>query len=221
MAAADHIQVPRQHGLFMHHGIDLGDGTIAHYLEGKQIIRSTLDEFSCGEMVRIIQHDKASSKRVTISRAISRIGEESYNLLFNNCEHFAYWCKTGVHRCKQMESLLKKSSDGAMYISHVFPKTFLSGLNLLIQKGLANKNTKEIAKAKLNQIAACRMQLLTKLEFTLEQIDQWIQKDKDTEGEKPESSPARNLIMKGQSLANQLTALEDLEDQISTLLNKP
>ena len=38
MAAADHLQVPRQHGLFLHHGIDLGDGTIAHYLEGKEIL---------------------------------------------------------------------------------------------------------------------------------------------------------------------------------------
>ena len=26
MAVADHLQVPRQHGLFNHHGIDLGDG---------------------------------------------------------------------------------------------------------------------------------------------------------------------------------------------------
>ena len=27
MVAADHLQVPREHGLFLHHGIDLGDGT--------------------------------------------------------------------------------------------------------------------------------------------------------------------------------------------------
>ena len=32
MSAADHLQVPRQHGLFLHHGIDLGDGSVAHYL---------------------------------------------------------------------------------------------------------------------------------------------------------------------------------------------
>jgi len=40
LAAADHLQAPRQHGLFMHHGIDLGDGTVAHYLEGREILRS-------------------------------------------------------------------------------------------------------------------------------------------------------------------------------------
>ncbi|MEY4356610.1 MAG: hypothetical protein RLZZ89_1678, partial [Cyanobacteriota bacterium] len=51
MAAADHLEVPRRHGLFMHHGIDLGDGTVVHYLEGKQILRSPLAEFSLGEPV--------------------------------------------------------------------------------------------------------------------------------------------------------------------------
>ena len=48
MAAADHLQAPRQHGLFNHHGIDLGDGTVAHYLEGREILRSPVEEFSRG-----------------------------------------------------------------------------------------------------------------------------------------------------------------------------
>jgi len=30
-----------------------------------------------------------------LDRARSRIGESDYNLLLNNCEHFARWCKTG------------------------------------------------------------------------------------------------------------------------------
>ena len=38
LALADHLQAPRQHGLFNHHGIDLGDGTVAHYLEGRAIL---------------------------------------------------------------------------------------------------------------------------------------------------------------------------------------
>lgn len=42
----------------------------------------------------------------TIERAKSRIGEHKYNLLLNNCEHFAVWCKTGVSDCKQIDDLL-------------------------------------------------------------------------------------------------------------------
>ena len=29
-----------------------------------------------------------------------------YNLIFNNCEHFAIWCKTGVHESSQVDRLL-------------------------------------------------------------------------------------------------------------------
>ena len=82
MAAADHLQVPRQHGLFNHHGIDLGDGTVAHYLEGREILRSSTDDFSQGQPLTVIAHADASPTRVTLQRAMSRIGEQNYNLLF-------------------------------------------------------------------------------------------------------------------------------------------
>ena len=30
-----------------------------------------------------------------VQRAKENIGKKNYNLVFNNCEHFAFWCKTG------------------------------------------------------------------------------------------------------------------------------
>ncbi|MCQ2417040.1 MAG: lecithin retinol acyltransferase family protein [Oscillospiraceae bacterium] len=42
----------------------------------------------------------------TVARARSRIGETDYNLLTNNCEHFAIWCKTGVNESIQVSSML-------------------------------------------------------------------------------------------------------------------
>lgn len=60
MAAADHLQVPRQHGLFLHHGIDLGDGTVAHYLEGREILRSSLDDFSQSQPLSVVPHTECS-----------------------------------------------------------------------------------------------------------------------------------------------------------------
>ena len=42
----------------------------------------------------------------TIRRAKSQLGERKYNLVFNNCEHYAIWCKTGLHKSHQVESLL-------------------------------------------------------------------------------------------------------------------
>ena len=57
MAAADHLQAPRQHGLFLHHGIDLGDGTVVHArprdfrwpFGGGSVVRTSIAEFADGE----------------------------------------------------------------------------------------------------------------------------------------------------------------------------
>lgn len=38
----------------------------------------------------------------TLERARSRMGERSYNLLTNNCEHFVVWCKTGISDSRQV-----------------------------------------------------------------------------------------------------------------------
>lgn len=43
------------------------------------------------------------SDKETVERAMSRLGEDKYNLVTNNCEHFAIWCKTGLS-----ESMLVK-----------------------------------------------------------------------------------------------------------------
>ena len=46
------------------------------------------------------------SPQETIKRAESRLGECDYNLLFDNCEHFALWCKTGLSRSTQIENFI-------------------------------------------------------------------------------------------------------------------
>lgn len=47
------------------------------------------------------------SAEETVARAYSRIGEERYSLVSNNCEHFAMWCKTGVSESSQVEAALR------------------------------------------------------------------------------------------------------------------
>ena len=42
------------------------------------------------------------SPEETVKRARERVGEEEYNLIFRNCEHFALWCKTGVEESTQV-----------------------------------------------------------------------------------------------------------------------
>lgn len=49
----------------------------------------------------------AYNPRETVERAREKIGENKYNLIFNNCEHFAIWCKTGISKSTQVDKVLK------------------------------------------------------------------------------------------------------------------
>ena len=202
MATADHLQVPRRHGLFNHHGIDLGDGTVAHYLEGREILRSPFADFSQGEVVSVTEHADASPIGVTLRRAMSRLGEQNYNLLFNNCEHFATWCKTGRHRSVQVDGVI----DRALQWSRHMPSALLSGLDLLVRRGLLDDNGRQIASRGLAKLEQLRQELLQKLEALLQQIG--------NDGNK-------QLLLTGQSLADELAAVEDLQKKIDALLNQP
>ena len=202
MATADHLQVPRRHGLFTHHGIDLGDGTVAHYLEGREILRSPISEFSQGEVLSVMDHADASPAGVTLRRAMSRLGEQNYNLLFNNCEHFATWCKTGRHRSEQVDSVI----DRARQWSRQMPSALLSGLDLLVRQGVLDDNSRQIARRGLAKLEQLRQTLLQKLETLLQQIG---------------NGGNKQLLLTGQSLADELAAVEDLQRKIDALLNQP
>ena len=218
MAAADHLRVPRQHGLFLHHGIDLGDGSVAHYLEGREILRSPLEEFSRGQEVSVVSHDQASPAGVTLRRAMSRIGEQNYNLLFNNCEHFANWCKTGRHRSGQVEDWLHTGSLGALALGQLMPAALLSGLGLLLRKGLSDEASKERARQGLVQLQRLRQTLLEKLESTLEQAEVWLKGMPGQGADDRLDRRGRQLLLTGRTIADELAAVEDLETRIRTLL---
>ena len=202
MSTADHLQVPRRHGLFNHHGIDLGDGTVAHYLEGREILRSPVSEFSQGEVVSVMEHTNASPAGVTLRRAMGRLGEQNYNLLFNNCEHFATWCKTGRHRSEQVDSVI----DHARQWGRQMPSALLSGLDLLVRRGVLDDNSRQMARRGLAKLEQLRQTLLQKLEGLLQQIG---------------SDGNKQLLLTGQSLADELAAVEELQRKIDALLNQP
>lgn len=45
------------------------------------------------------------SPEETVNRAKQYIGEQGYNLLVKNCEHFAIWCKTGLKYSYQIDRI--------------------------------------------------------------------------------------------------------------------
>ena len=201
MAAADHLKVPRQHGLFNHQGIDLGDGTIAHYLEGREILRSPLADFSQGQPVTVVNHEQASAVGVTLRRAMSRIGEQNYNLLFNNCEHFAIWCKTGRHQSEQVDAVLER----ARHWSQIMPTALMSALELLVEQGLLDDKGRQMARRGVQKLEDLRLKLLHKLEMLLQQAHE---------------GSNEQLLLSGRSLADALANVEDLKARVDALLKQ-
>ena len=219
MALADHLQAPRQHGLFNHHGIDLGDGTVAHYLEGRAILRSPLEEFSRSQPVKVVAYpeEEVSAPGVTVRRAMGRLGEQNYNLLFNNCEHFAHWCKTGRHRSSQVEGWLHTGSLGALAFGQFVPAALLTGVRMLLRQGITVEpehleKGRDLALKSLEQLDDLRAKLQGRLEEELAKAElRW------GSNEQP-SDQFVQLRLTAQKLADQLSQVEELEARLERML---
>jgi len=225
LGAADHLQVPRRHGLFTHHGIDLGDGTVAHYLEGREILRSPRQEFSRDQPLSVVPYPEGSCspRGVTLRRAMGRIGEQRYNLLFNNCEHFAHWCKTGRHRSAQVEEWLQTGSRGAGAVVQALGSAGTAGLitwvRQLLQERLGESERErgmELALKALGQLDGLRRQLQGRLEQELEKAElRW--------GDAGSAADNRQFIAlrrAAQRIADQLAEVEDLEGRLQRQLEE-
>lgn len=111
MARGDQIYVFRElinlQGIYEHHGIDCGDGSVIHYRKPSETIeRTSLATFTRGGKIYAKEYSTSFIPDVVIHRAKSRLGERKYNLLFNNCEHFATWCKTGISLSQQVQKFI-------------------------------------------------------------------------------------------------------------------
>ncbi len=112
----DVISVNRGH--YRHFGIFIGDNQVIHFaaepakeIDPKTAVvkQTTLGEFLRGDPLEIQKplKRKSFSPHATIRRAKSQLGEMKgrYRLAWNNCEHFAIWCKYGVKRSKQVKKI--------------------------------------------------------------------------------------------------------------------
>jgi hypothetical protein len=98
---------------FAHHGIYVGDGKVVHYgalvydIVRRPVEEVTLASFAEGRCVFVVDHAAATYTGAdVILRARSRLGEDRYRVLTNNCEHFVEWCMYGVARSFQVATAL-------------------------------------------------------------------------------------------------------------------
>lgn len=92
LRAGDHIACNRT--CYSHHGIYDGNGRVYEYdASGVRLV--TLYSFADGDSIVRVNSKATYSGAEIVRRAASRLGECDYNVVFNNCEHFARWCRNG------------------------------------------------------------------------------------------------------------------------------
>ena len=85
------------------------------------------------------------------------------------------------------------------------PAALMKGLELLVQRGLIDDDSRSIARQGVEKLERLRLSLLRKLEGLLEQAGEGTD---------------RRLLLKGQRLADELAAVEDLKQRIDALLQQ-
>ena len=139
----DHIYA--NYGGYTHHGIYCGDGKVIHYGAKGKIREVSLSSFAQHHHVSVQKYDHAYPADRVVSRAKKRLGEKKYNLLFNNCEHFATSCKVGRRRSRQVEDIPQTTIKFVSHHGHKVVKKVVreSGKSL---KFLVKKTTSTVHK---------------------------------------------------------------------------
>lgn len=172
MARGDQIYVMRplmnMDGVYEHHGIDCGNGTVIHYYKGGEIAtiaRTSFETFARGNPVYVKPRPVSFVSDLVIERAESRLGEQQYNLLTNNCEHFASWCKTGKNTSQQLD-------DYGVGLGTVDPFDSRRMVDTASESGNPVEAMELFAKA-FESAAAARGQLQTRIKQAQSEIESW------------------------------------------------
>ena len=155
-------------GVYQHHGIDCGDGSVIHYRKPSEVVeRTSFATFSKGNIVTAKEYIKGFCyiPEVVVARAESRLGEDKYSLLFNNCEHFATWCKTGISDSKQVRDFAPGMG-----------KLNVGKLSELIKRSLKQADRPDadkLVKEALNDIKTVWEQVQPEYQQTLDDMSAW------------------------------------------------
>ena len=111
-------------GSLYHYGVFLSEDEVAAFgypplpqFQGKQqeiaVLITDIDTFSCSNMVEapvysLKEKMKKRSPQKAEEEVRRRLGETGYDIIHNNCEHFAYEIVFGEHYSEQEEQVRKK-----------------------------------------------------------------------------------------------------------------
>ena len=121
---------------YSHHGIYAGRGRVVHYsglahfIKKRPIEITSLDAFSHGKKIHVRSYDAPRYRgKVVVRRMRSRMHENQYHLIINNCEHLCTWAITGVESSTQVERMQRRLATIG-YISSIM--SYMNSIMLTI-----------------------------------------------------------------------------------------
>ncbi len=111
-----------KHRFYYHYGIYIDDDTVVQFglaedavgrAEDVKVIVGDISTFlSLGEVERAVltigERAKSRPREKVCEYALSCVGEGDYNILHNNCEHFAYRCVFGEASAPSLDGIREK-----------------------------------------------------------------------------------------------------------------
>lgn len=104
-----------KHFGYTHHGIYAGRGRVIHYSGFAHLFKkhpieiTSLEKFAYGKTITVQQYDQPKFKgRKVVRRMRSRMHENNYHLIINNCEHLCTWAITGVESSPQVIHMMNR-----------------------------------------------------------------------------------------------------------------
>ena len=122
----DHIRVKRVWGIYAHHGVYVSDDEVIHFAGQEndsifdwskpEVIVTDLEVFLRGGVLEVKEYtdnelDYLYPPEEIVKYARACVGDKGYNLVFNNCEHFANKCTLGLHRSMQVNDFISGKKE--------------------------------------------------------------------------------------------------------------
>ena len=121
---------------YSHHGIYAGKGRVihysgfAHFFKKQPIEMTSLEKFARGRKIIVRQYNQPKYKsRMIVRRMRSRMHENNYHLIINNCEHLCSWAITGVESSPQVVKMMNRLTTIG-YVSSIM--SYMNGLFLTL-----------------------------------------------------------------------------------------
>lgn len=125
-----------KHFGYSHHGIYAGRGRVIHYsgfahlFKKHPIEMTSIESFSHGKKIIVQSYSNPKFKgRKVVRRMRSRMHENNYHLIINNCEHLCTWAITGVESSPQVFRMMNRLTTIG-YVSSLM--SFMSSMMLTV-----------------------------------------------------------------------------------------